>query len=658
MAEASRHGLGSVVEGYMRRKLRRDVHPAFESLGDDTTPPAVDSSESRPRSSINGKGSTVGKQDSSTKRTNGDTDTGLDDIYRDALLERDRLQEAMEAYEQTTAGSRFKTDVTSKSLHSWEEVLEEVTRASETYNSRAMLWGKIRVSMRRLGDNSKVFQAWSVLLPAGSDCATMISGGLKLILSAAARLADLRQEVSDALAEIPSLLTCIHQALNIFKGSVNLHRSSVCLYVATLALLHHIVSWYKTKAIKKLGLSILRQGSYESQMSSLLSNLRAESERFDREARLCSYGSIEQTREISIQNQQTLNSSVSQWDRFQGEIRSDHASTRDGIHAIEDRVSDMHAILERFLGSHDRVDPHTLGARGPMLPSDSAAVERRAQQMYLRSRDHAFSTLSYTSSILEKDLTTNLQSVWQLPLPYQNRIMATMQTPKLQSWLTTPTSSALFLNLNSKATSPALALSACSFIPAKLIESISAQESGNIIILAFFCGAHVRNSPGSLSDPHSGPGGSIRSLIAQLLESHPRFDLQTVRRIPQVDENDIPGLCDIFYDLITQLPPDIVVFCIADAVSEFEDRLAMREGGETIVQALLNIVESCALGNQKGERCVFKVLLTAPGNSRRFWRCVEAVGAVGDVVWMPEKVPSLGGFTAGKWGNSVGGLFV
>jgi hypothetical protein len=89
----------------------------------------------------------------------------------------------MEAYEQTTAGSRFKTDVTSNSLHSWEEVLEEVNRAAETYNSRATVWCKIRVSLRRLGDNSKVFQAWAVLLPAGSDCATMISGGLKLILS-------------------------------------------------------------------------------------------------------------------------------------------------------------------------------------------------------------------------------------------------------------------------------------------------------------------------------------------------------------------------------------------------------------------------------------------------------------------------------------------
>ncbi|KAL4942964.1 hypothetical protein BDV06DRAFT_221656 [Aspergillus oleicola] len=641
------HGLGSLVEGYMRRKLRHDVHPAFEAFRDDTSQPAVNSTEKEDTPLVN--------QDRGTKSSDDNADTGLDDIYRDAMLERIRLQEAMEAYEQTTAGSRFKTDVTSKSLHSWEEVLEEANRAAETYNSRATVWGKIRASLRRLGDNSKVFQAWAVLLPAGSDCATMISGGLKLIFAAATRLADLRQEVSDALAEIPSLLTCIHQALNIFKGSADLHRSSVFLYVATLALLHHIVSWYRTKAIKKLGLSILRQGSYEAKMYSLLSNLRAESERFDRAARLCSFGAIEQTREISIQNQETLNSyvdrSTTQWDRFQGELRSDQASTRDGIHAIEHRVSDLFAIMERFLGSHDCVDPQTLGVRGPMLPSDSVAVERRSQQMYLRSRDHAFSTLSYTASILEKDLKTNLHGIWQLPLPYQNRVIATMQTPKLHTWITTATSSALFLNLNAPTTSPAHALSACSFIPAKLIQSISAQPSENIIILAFFYGAHARTS-----DSHSGPCGVLRSFIAQLLESHPRFDLQTVRSIAQLNEDDTSGLCEIFYDLVHQLPPDIVVFCIVDAVTEFEDRMAIRESGEKVVQMLLRIVETCSKeGDPYRERCGFKLLLTSPGNSRRLWRLISA--EVGDVVWMPEHVPSLGGFTVGKWSKGVEGLF-
>jgi hypothetical protein len=73
----ARHGLGSVVEGYMRRKLRHDVHPAFEAFRDDTSQPAVDSSETKPRSSFNEKVDTLVKQDPSAKSPKDNADAGL-----------------------------------------------------------------------------------------------------------------------------------------------------------------------------------------------------------------------------------------------------------------------------------------------------------------------------------------------------------------------------------------------------------------------------------------------------------------------------------------------------------------------------------------------------------------------------------------------------
>ncbi|KAL4768475.1 hypothetical protein BDW60DRAFT_219619 [Aspergillus nidulans var. acristatus] len=579
----ARHGLGSLVDGYMRRKLRRDIHPALEALGDHHDESEVNSQVIGSQGSVRGEDTAPMNLVQSTPGPDDKDDNDLDEVYRDAMLEKNRFQEAMEAYEQTTAGSKFKTCVTSKSLHTWEEVLDEVNRAAETYHSRAAVWGKIRAGLRRLGDNSKVFEAWAALLPSGSDCATVISGGLKLILTAAARLSDLRREISDALVEIPSRLMCIHRALNIFKG---------------------------TTAIKKLGLSLFLQGSYEQNMDSLLQNLCAESERFDRAARLCSYRAIEETRLISIKNEQILSGyveqSMTQWDGFQSELRSDQASTRDGIHTLQHQMSDLHAIVERFLGSHDAVDPKTLDA------------------------------LSYDPSALEKDLAANLDNVWHLPLPYQNRLFATMQTPKLHAWITTPNSSALFLNLNTPAVSPLHASS--SFLPAKLVQSVNEQPSENIITLAFFCGAHARPT-----DSHSGPQGTMRSLVAQLLESHPGFDLQTVRKVAQLRGDDVHGLCEIFHNLIDQLPADVVVFCVVDGVTAFEERMGLRESGEEVVQALVRTVQECAQKKPVGGRCVFKLLLTSPRNSRRLWRLIP--DEVGDVVWMPDAVPSLGGFT-------------
>ncbi|KAL5365334.1 hypothetical protein BJX96DRAFT_179746 [Aspergillus floccosus] len=641
---SSRHGLGTLVEGYIRRKLHHDVHPALQGLRDNEQTGAQPQA-GKPEDVLRAETTTPGKPDQDPESIGDKDDNDLGELYRDAMREQDRFREAMEAYEQTTAGSNFKTDVTSKAMHTWEEVLEEVNKASQTYHSRATVWGRIRAGLRKLGDNSKVFDAWAGLLPSGSDCASVISGGVKLILAAAARLADLRHGIADALEEIPLLLTCIHQALNIFKRSKELHRCSAALYVSTLTLLHHIVSWYKTKAIKKLGLGILKQDAYEAKMDSLLQDLRTQSERFDKAARLCSYEAIEETRQISIKNQQTLNDhvdrSITQWDSFQNEIRSGQASTQQEIHAMQQY---LFGVMERFLGSHDSVDPKTGNVRGPMLPSDKAATERRALQMYLRSRDHAFAALGYTPSVLEAELTTNLDSVWKLPLFSQDRIIAAMQSPKLHTWITAPVSSSLFMNMNTPETSPS-----SSFLPARLVQSINTQPSSiNIYILAFFCNAHTRST-----DPDSGPSGMMRILIGQLLQSHPGFDLSIVTKLRHLRRDDVPGLCEVFHDLVLQLPADVVVFCIGDGVTEFEDRMAMRESGEEVVKALVSTVEQCIRRRDGGEGCIFKLLLTSQRNSRLFWRLITS--ELGEVVWMPERIPSLGGFTVGKWKESLGG---
>ena len=68
---------------------------------------------------------------------------------------------------------------------------------------------------------------------------------------AAARLKDLRDEICDALAEIPILLATTHRALGAFKKSKELHQCSAALYSATIAALRHIVEWYKEKAMSK-----------------------------------------------------------------------------------------------------------------------------------------------------------------------------------------------------------------------------------------------------------------------------------------------------------------------------------------------------------------------------------------------------------------------
>ena len=63
---------------------------------------------------------------------------------------------------------------------------------------------------------------------------------------------DLRVDISDALSDIPALLSKTRIALDVFKASDELRQGSIELYVATLAALQHILAWYSEKAASRI----------------------------------------------------------------------------------------------------------------------------------------------------------------------------------------------------------------------------------------------------------------------------------------------------------------------------------------------------------------------------------------------------------------------
>lgn len=159
--------------------------------------------------------------------------------------------------------------------------------------------------------------------------------------------------------------------------------------------------------------------------------------------------------------------------------------------------------------------------------------------------------------------------------------------------------------------------------------------------LAFFCGEHLQKD-----DPDSGPDGMMRSLLAQLLLAYSDFDLRTVRRLQHLDFDDVKDLCDVFDLLIDQLPHYVVVFCVVDAISFYEDTAAVCDEAGVVVQTLVDVVE-----RTRESGCAFKLLLMSPWNSRVFYRYMQ--DQEGDVLWVPAKVPAQGGFTAMKWSATV-----
>lgn len=194
----SSSGLGTLVGGYVRRRLHRGVHPAFDTLRNKES--ANDLSDVQPST---GEIDRVSCSDPHRDESLDSEDKSADPLYEvfllfcvgkkiwlhertdlttEAVQERERFQTAVTAYEKTTYGTTFQTDIDISRTQTWEELLSEVNKASEAYHSNSGAWNKIRKGFHKFGDNNKAFDAWLGLLPSGSDWSSMLIGGLRIII--------------------------------------------------------------------------------------------------------------------------------------------------------------------------------------------------------------------------------------------------------------------------------------------------------------------------------------------------------------------------------------------------------------------------------------------------------------------------------------------
>lgn len=211
-----------------------------------------------------------------------------------------------------------------------------------------------------------------------------------------------------------------------------------------------------------------------------------------------------------------------------------------------------------------------------------------------------------------------------------------MQSPKVHAWIKDPQSSVLFVNGNDTSRQCPL-----SFVCAKLY-NIESHASGGVFAHGFFCGQHLHPD-----DIYVGIDGMMRSLLGQLLVAHRKFELTTVERLQNIDQSNVDSLCEMYFRLIMQLQAQETVFCIIDAMTFHEGSGSRcREEALTVVKMLVRLTECC----DSPPHCIFKVLLTCPGNSTTLYKKV----AKKDVLWMPRKVGAQGGFTSMKWNASAG----
>lgn len=138
-------------------------------------------------------------------------------------------------------------------------------------------------------------------------------------------------------------------------------------------------------------------------------------------------------------------------------------------------------------------------------------------------------------------------------------------------------------------------------------------DSPATITLHFFCGQHFASN-----DDLCGPGGLIRSLLAQLLRKWPvaaPIDLDAAFR-DQYELTEVEFYLKCFRDLIDQLPTCFTVICVIDDVPKLEKEKYYHLR-ELVMGELCNVVfELC-----RRRPLRFKLLMASPmgSNDMKDW---------------------------------------
>lgn len=110
----------------------------------------------------------------------------------------------------------------------------------------------------------------------------------------------LREDIFEALEEIPLILNCTQRVLAIHRKSERLQNYSSALYVSILSTMAHMIGYLRQKSAGKIMNVFFKQNSFESSLSSKLDAIKQCSEAFNKEAAICSKELQKRLEQISV----------------------------------------------------------------------------------------------------------------------------------------------------------------------------------------------------------------------------------------------------------------------------------------------------------------------------------------------------------------------
>ncbi|KAK3994345.1 hypothetical protein QBC44DRAFT_357241 [Cladorrhinum sp. PSN332] len=602
--------------------------------------------------------------------------------------EEDAFKAAMREYE-STVKKKYRTGINPDEEHTirqFESVISKAILQHEDGESKGA-WGKINLACRKLSEGKDSIEGWLGLLPSENNYLSIVSGGLKLILKAAARITKVRDKVLEALQQIPTILNSAQRVLNIYKDSEKLKEFSKAFYLSTLSVLGHILNYLRRKASSNLIKVVFQPGTFQEELFQKMEQLTNDRNAFNEEADLCQKEMLDELGKVIQQDNNEAKEERARMEhllrlaafeqgranrvigeilevikRRQSEIGKDVAEIKT---AVTERP-DILPRLMRFLQGGDGVLEFAVSMLKPLdLPKEISNTSTLTPPKKKKTkssppkptssqiRKSILSSLSYSPTTPQTDLSTLLSLGPLLPKQDQDRSLHLINSPVLHSWVSAPHSSTLLMNGNSSSISRSR--SPISFVTSRLVFALEQihqkEDTKDIIPLYFWSGLHYAGE-----EEWETPAGVVNSLLAQLLSKCKDVDLRNLAGMnEEIVNEDVNEVMNLFEVAIKQVLKDDArtVFVVVDGLSFWLDSADEETSGEAeeLVRRLVKLGER---KKKKKGRGAVKVLLSAPGRFHFDDGMENQFGEDVAVLDLPVKLPPSGGFTNMKWEVGVG----
>ncbi|KAL8817797.1 MAG: hypothetical protein Q9223_003442 [Gallowayella weberi] len=534
-----------------------------------------------------------------------------DRIYEEALKERKAFLSALQAFhDEDRENSRVSLGIIPES--DWPSVLQVVNSAQIEADDNAItgVKGAVRKLARKLGVAGPAFVAWLEMLP-NDAYGSVICGGFKIIIDAAVRHKELCEEVLGALGDIPEAIKDSAFSFSQYK-SEELDKRVATLYTTITETLNSMLAFYRERApgrhmraARNAFKSVVKGPNYGQRIKADIEKVKDCASSVKQEADRCLHrrlGEVKDAQEYQTLQAAHIRRLGTEGLNLQQKI---YADLKYRMRCQELEWSQKNSALHSELKDLKRaITPKPVRKNGPSL--------RKVIQLMGSSTDQAI-----------EDLEDVLREGQQFPPRQQTQASLFMDSQKLQSWLTSPYSSALLAHGSSGDDK----VSALSFVASLLVQSL--QSSEDAAVLYSFCGLHTDAYRDSLANAP----GMIQGIIAQLLrmEQH-NFDLEFIDRrfIQLLESGNLEALSNLLEGLTQQLSPTTTLFFIIDGISFYETKDRLEDTCYSMSR-LLGMVENA--------KFVMKILVSSPGASAHVSKGFHH----SQIYWLPDVDPEEDG---------------